>query len=41
MHLDNYDLLNNIKISIIHFGIIERCMFFIDEKIPGLFFHWK
>jgi len=41
LHFDNYDSLNNIKISIIHFGIIESYMVSLMKKIRVYFFHWK
>lgn len=34
---DNYDSLNNIKISIIHFGIIESYMVSLMKKIRVYF----
>ena len=37
MHFDIYDLLNNIKISIIHFGIIESYMVSLMKNISGFF----
>jgi hypothetical protein len=37
MQLDIYDLLNNIKIAIIHFGIIEACIVSLVKKIQVYF----
>jgi hypothetical protein len=37
MHFDNYESLNNIKISIIHFGIIESYVVSLMKKIRVYF----
>jgi methyl coenzyme M reductase subunit C len=37
MHFDNYDSLNNIKISIIHFGIIKSHVVSLMKKIQVYF----
>jgi len=36
-----YNFLNNIIITIIHFDIFPGGLSFNEEKILGLFFHWK